>query len=127
MATVWIVMAWVLGGAVAMVMGHEAAHAVVTRALGGQVEGLTWRWFGAVGVRLRVDGLSRVQVAWTLLAAPVAEGLVVGALWMLQPALAGIWLALLAAQWGMNLVPWPGVPNDGRRLWQLMHGGRAAL
>ena len=123
----WIVMAWVLGGAVAMVMGHEAAHAVVTRALGGRVEGLTWRWFGAVGVCLRVDGLSRVQVAWTLLAAPVAEGLVVGALWILQPELAGIWLALLIAQWGMNWVPWPGIPNDGRRLWRLMHGGRAAL
>ncbi len=127
MATVWIVMAWVLGGAVAMVMGHEAAHAVVTRAVGGQVEGLTWRWFGAVGVRLRVDGLSRVQVVWTLLAAPVAEALVVGALWILQPGLAEIWLALLVAQWGMNWVPWPGVPNDGRKLWRLMRFGRAAL
>ena len=123
----WIVMAWVLGGAVAMVMGHEAAHAVVTRAVGGQVEGLTWRWFGAVGVRLRVDGLSRVQVVWTLLAAPVAEALVVGALWILQPGLAEIWLALLVAQWGMNWVPWPGVPNDGRKLWRLMRFGRAAL
>ena len=123
----WIVMAWVLGGAVAMVMGHEAAHAVVTRAVGGQVEGLTWRWFGAVGVRLRVDGLSRVHVVWTLLAAPVAEALVVGALWILQPGLAEIWLALLVAQWGMNWVPWPGVPNDGRKLWRLMRFGRAAL
>ena len=123
----WIVMAWVLGGAVAMAMGHEAAHAVVTRALGGQVEGLTWRWFGAVGVRVRVDGLSRVQVVWTLLAAPVAEALVVGALWILQPGLAEIWLALLVAQWGMNWVPWPGVPNDGRKLWRLMRFGRAAL
>ncbi|POB12207.1 M50 family metallopeptidase [Sulfobacillus sp. hq2] len=107
-----------IGVALGMVLVHELAHAGVTWALGGRVEGVVWRAWGAVGVRLRVDGLTPSQVALTVAAGPAAEALWLLGVWAVWPTQALWWLMLGVGQWALNLVPWPGVPNDGRQLWR---------
>lgn len=119
--------AMLIAVAVTMVVVHELAHVVTTVALGGRFEGVVVKHVVAVGVKIRVDALSARQVAWTLIAAPLAEVLVVVGAWAIQPRAWGLWLMLLGVQWVMNLTPWPWFPNDGRKLWLLMRYGRLAL
>lgn len=113
--------------AIAMIILHEAAHVLTTLAFGGRFEGVTVRHVIAVGVKIRVDALSTRQIAATLIAAPVAEALVISAAILVRPEAWSLWLLLLGVQWAMNLVPWPWFPNDGRKLWLLTQHGRAAL
>lgn len=113
--------------ATALVVAHELAHVMATVAFGGRFEGIVVKHVLAVGVKIRVDGLSARQVAGTLLAAPVAEGFVVAAAGLIQPQAWGLWLLLLGVQWVMNWVPWPWFPNDGRKLWLLVREGRGGL
>ncbi len=116
----------VIAVAATMVMAHELAHVVTTVAFGGSFEGIVVKYVLAVGVKIRVDALSARQVAWTLIAGPLAELLVVAAAWAIQPRAWGLWLMLLGVQWVMNLTPWPWFPTDGRRLWTLLHAYRVA-
>lgn len=110
-----------------MILMHEAAHAGTTVLLGGRFEGITLHRGIAVGVRVCVDDLSVRQILATLVAAPVAEAIVIASAVIWDPSQRGIWLFLLAVQWTGNGIPWPGVPNDGRRIWQLLRQGRGAL
>lgn len=113
-----------LAMAIGMVIAHEAAHVLTTLACGGRFEGVVVKHVIAVGVRIRVDGLSARQVAWTLWAAPLAEGVVLLVALAGWPSLWAWWALLAGAQWGLNLIPWPWFPNDGRKLWLLAHQGR---
>lgn len=117
----------VVGVAMALLVAHEAGHAVAARAVGGRWAGVVRRGVWAVGVRIRVDGLSRRRIAVTLLAAPAAELLVLLAAWRLWPPDGAWWALLGAVQWGVNGLPWPGLPTDGRRLWALWRTGRATV
>lgn len=110
-----------------LIVAHETAHALVTVALGGKIEGVVVRGFLAVGVRLRIDGLSAGKVAATLIAGPAAELLVVAAAAAYRPQFSAMWLFLLASQWFMNLIPWPWFPNDGQKLWRLLQHGLVAF
>ncbi len=105
-----------------MIAAHEAAHAYITHRLGGTFEGLTFN--GAmVGVKVRVDGLSRRMVIITLLSGSAADlvvALVASVLWQHVEW----WGLLLGSQWLLNLVPW-GFPNDGTRIWRLWRWGAA--
>lgn len=101
-----------------MIAAHESGHVFMTRWLGGRFAGVVFRGV-AVGVRLNMDGLTPGQIAWTLVAGPVAEALIVAVAGLLFPVLLPWWLAVLAADWGLNLVPWGFFPNDGTRLWRL--------
>ncbi|NMP24505.1 hypothetical protein [Sulfobacillus harzensis] len=114
--------AMLIAVAAAMVVAHELAHVVTTLAFGGRFEGVVVKPVLAVGVKIRVDALSARQVAWTLIAAPLAEVLVVAAAWAIQPSAWRLWLMLLGVQWAMNWTPWPWFSTDGRRLWTLLHG-----
>ncbi len=117
----------VMGVAIVLVIAHEAAHVLTTLAYGGRFEGVVVKHVIAVGVRIRVDGLSARQVAWTLWAAPIAEGVVLLLAFVGWPSL-GLWWALLGSgQWTLNLIPWPWFPNDGRKLWLLAHQGCQGL
>lgn len=109
--------------AVALVVAHELAHVVTTLALGGRFEGVVVKHVLAVGVKIRVDGLSARQIMLTLLAAPVAELGVTITASVLAPSARSLWLLLIMVQWGANWVPWWGFPNDGWRLWQLVRDG----
>ncbi|WP_020375033.1 hypothetical protein [Sulfobacillus thermosulfidooxidans] len=114
----------VVGVAVLMVVVHEMAHVLTALAVGGRWDGLAWRWW-AVGVRLRVDGLRPRQVAATLWAAPLAEAVLLASAVVLWPHAWRWWGALAAGQWLVNLMPWPGWPNDGAQLWRLWVGHAA--
>lgn len=116
----------ILAVVVALIVAHESAHVVTTLAFGGRFDGVVWRHVLAVGVKIRVDALSSRQIAGTLLAAPLAEALVVSVAILLRPQAWGLWLLLLVLQWAMNLVPWPWFPTDGRKLLTLLHGYRIA-
>ena len=116
-----------MGVAVVMVVAHEMAHVVSTLAFGGRFEGVIVKHVLAVGVKIRVDGLSARQIAWTLIAAPVAELLVVAAATIIRPQAWALWLLLLGLQWLMNWTPWPWFPTDGRKLLRLVRQGRDAL
>ena len=104
--------------AVSMVVIHESGHILITRLLGGRFHHVVFRGW-AVGVQLTLDGLSQQSVAWTLLAGPLAEAIVVGVAVATDPRHVQWWAFLLLTQWIVNLVPWGVVPNDGTRLWQL--------
>ncbi len=105
--------------ACAMVLAHETGHVVVTRLLGGRWLGVEFRgWM--LGVRLSVKSLSLRQVAWTLVAGPLAEAMVVAAFALIWPAELNWWLLILGLQWMMNLIPWGLIPNDGTRLWRIL-------
>lgn len=116
-----------MGVAIVLVIAHEAAHVFTTMACGGQFEGVVVKHVVAVGVRIRVDGLSARQVAWTLWAAPVAESVVLLLALAVWPSLWLWWVVLGSAQWTLNLIPWPWFSNDGRKLWVLAHQGRQGL
>ena len=61
---------------VSMVLAHETGHVLITRFLGGRWLGIEFRGY-MLGVRLSVKSLSLRQIAWTLIAGPLAEGIVV--------------------------------------------------
>ena len=117
----------IIGVVVAMIIAHEAAHVLTTLALGGRFDGVFVQHLIAVGVKVRVDGLSRSQVALTLLAAPLAEVAVTVLAWRFYPSAHLLWLMVLCAQWALNLTPWPWFPTDGRKLWLLLHHGPETL
>lgn len=110
-----------LAVAVAMVVAHEAGHVLLTLRFGGHWRSIEFRGY-AVGVRLFIDGLSPAQLAWTLAAGPLAEGIVIAIAVALWPGKYPWWLLLLGLQWVMNIIPWGRFPNDGTRLWQLWWG-----
>ena len=106
-----------------LIVGHESAHVIMTRLLGGQVEGwIRPSWF-TVGIRIRVDDLSVRQIVWTIVAAPITEAGIIALAIGLQPILWRWWLGMLAGHWLLNFIPWPGIPNDGHTLWWLGHYG----
>lgn len=115
------------GVAVVMIVAHELAHVVATLAFGGRFDGVVVKHVLAVGVKIQVDGLSAQQIAWTLIAAPIAEVLVVAVAFAIRPQAWALWLLLLGLQWAMNFTPWPWFSTDGRKLLRLMQHGRAAL
>ncbi len=113
----------VLGVTVVMIIVHEIAHAIVTQSLGGYFEGVEFRSFPLmVGVKLRVDGLSRPALATTLWAGPVSEVIVLGLAAALDPQHLVWWAMIWGLEWGVNLIPWSFIPNDGTRLWRLWRG-----
>lgn len=114
----------VMGVAIVLVIAHEAAHVLTTLACGGRFEGVVVKHVLAVGVRIRVDGLSPRQIAWTLWAAPLAEGVVLLLAFAEWPSLWTWWTLLAGAQWSLNLIPWRWFSNDGRKLWLLARQGR---
>lgn len=122
-AAVW---AW-LGFLLALVIVHEFGHAVATWLVGGRVEGLVIHRGWMVGTRVHVEGLSVPRIAVTLAAALGGDVLVWSAASLAWPTHILTWSLLLGAHWLPNVVPWPGIPNDGRRLWRLWHTGRAEL
>lgn len=113
--------------AILLVVGHETAHVLTTLACGGRFEGIVVRHILAVGVKIRVDGLSARQVMATLIAAPVAEMAIIAIASWGDPAGMGWWLFLGAGQIGASWIPWWGFPNDGQRFFALLQQGRAAL
>lgn len=116
-----------LAVAIGLVVVHETAHVVTTVAFGGRFEGVVVKHVLAVGVKIRVDGLSRRQIAWTLIAAPLAEVLVVTVACAIRPQAWTLWLLLLGLQWAMNWTPWPWFSSDGRKLWTLLQGDPMAF
>lgn len=118
----WMSLGLVVGVGFAMIAAHETAHAVATRVFGGRWEGVVFAGI-AVGVRVRVDGLTPRQILATLVAAPLTEGVVVLVAWLFWPGLESVWALLLSLQWALNWCPWLGFPNDGRRAWSLLRHG----
>lgn len=59
-----------------------------------------------VGVRVRVDGLSRPALATTLWAGPLSEVIVLGLAAALDPQQLVWWTVIWGLQWGLNLIPW---------------------
>ena len=116
-----------VGFVVALIVVHEAAHVLVTLTLGGRFDGVIMPHMIAVGVKVRVDGLSRYQVALTILVAPFAEAVVMVLARRFYPSAHLLWLMVLCAQWVMNLTPWPWFPTDGHKLWLLLHHRPEAL
>ncbi len=115
-----------LSVAVAMIVLHEAGHAVVAVLLGADFEGVRMRGLTAA-VKLRVDRLTAGQVALTLMAGPVAEAVIVLAASVIWPPYHLLFLLILGLQWAANVTPWPWFPTDGRRLWLLYRDGRSSL
>ena len=105
-----------------MIVGHELAHVATTVLVGGRFDGVVFRHVWAVGVRIRIDHLTPTQVFWTLAAAPLAELGILGSATLFDPTLSSLFLVMGLAQWGLNLVPWPGLPNDGHRMWAILRG-----
>lgn len=110
---------WLLGvEALLLLIAHELGHMVATWAVGGRCQRIVFRGW-AIGVELTLDNVAPPKIAATLVAGSLAEVVVTGLAMIGNPQHAGWWGALLLTQWGANLVPWPRVPNDGARLWQL--------
>ena len=106
--------------AVCLVVSHEAAHILTTVVCGGRFDGLVHHHVLWVGVKVRLDGLSKRQMLATLFAAPVAELIVISIAWRLMPSLRADWGILLATQWLANGIPWPGLRNDGHHIVALL-------
>ncbi|MCY0900441.1 MAG: M50 family metallopeptidase [Firmicutes bacterium] len=107
-----------LAMACVLVLAHELGHVLLTHAMGGRWLGIEFRGF-MLGVRLSVTSLSLRQVAWTLIAGPLAEALVTFIAALIWPEHLRWWLVLLSVQWTLNLIPWGLIPNDGTRLLRL--------
>lgn len=105
--------------AILLLCAHEGAHVVTTLYYGGRFQGLVYRRWFAIGVRLRVDGFTRTQIRHTLIAAPVAELMVTALACIGDPRLWVGWLSIEALQLLANWGPWGSFPNDGRQYRQL--------
>jgi len=112
----------IIGASALAVIAHEVGHIVITRVLGGRFLGVEFRGY-AIGVRLSVTHLSQQQVAWTLIAGPLAETIVIALALYRWPSLYLWWVLILGLNWCMNVVPWGLFPNDGTRIWHIWRHG----
>lgn len=105
--------------AILLLFVHELAHIMTTLFYGGRFEGLVYRRWFAIGVRVRVDGFTPNQIRHTLIAAPMAELTVTALACVGDPRLWLGWMGIEVLQLLVNWVSWGSFPNDGWRYRQL--------